>query len=160
MQNSDSAITRCENPSFRLWRRTNYTFYTLCLCSVRTELSCHHSSLMVDGDGVFLDVCACWFDRCAPPPDCRFTCHYRCRALIRVDCIWDRGSATDHTCVVEHTVETDTNVVSVPRICPPSQGGSWWNSIIKRSKGRENQEICKMLHTNASITCWGSKGGT
>lgn len=68
MQNSNSATTRCENPSFRLWRRTNSTCYTLCLCSVRTELSCHHSSLMVDGDSVFLDVCACWFDCCARRP--------------------------------------------------------------------------------------------
>ncbi|CAJ1050566.1 ras association domain-containing protein 1-like isoform X1 [Xyrichtys novacula] len=42
--------------------------------------------------------------------NCRFTCHYRCRALIRLDCSWDRGSLSDHTCVVEHTVETDTNV--------------------------------------------------
>eukprot|EP00066_Takifugu_rubripes_P023005 XP_011612271.1 PREDICTED: ras association domain-containing protein 1 isoform X1 [Takifugu rubripes] len=42
--------------------------------------------------------------------NCRFTCHYRCRALIRLDCIWDRGSVADHMCVVEHTVETDTNV--------------------------------------------------
>lgn len=43
--------------------------------------------------------------------DCRFTCHYRCRALIRLDCSWDRGSLADHTCVVEQTIETDTNVV-------------------------------------------------
>lgn len=43
--------------------------------------------------------------------DCRFTCHYRCRALIRLDCCWDRGSLAEHTCVVEHTIETDTNVV-------------------------------------------------
>lgn len=43
--------------------------------------------------------------------DCRFTCHYRCRALIQLDCSWDRGSGADYTCVVEHTVETDTNVV-------------------------------------------------
>ncbi|XP_054640246.1 ras association domain-containing protein 1-like isoform X1 [Dunckerocampus dactyliophorus] len=45
--------------------------------------------------------------RCA---NCRFTCHYRCRPLIRLDCSWERGSSTDHTCVVEHTIETDTNV--------------------------------------------------
>lgn len=43
--------------------------------------------------------------------NCRFTCHYRCRALIRLDCIWDRGSVADHAGVVEHTIETDTNVV-------------------------------------------------
>nr|XP_057928881.1 ras association domain-containing protein 1-like isoform X1 [Doryrhamphus excisus]XP_057928903.1 ras association domain-containing protein 1-like isoform X1 [Doryrhamphus excisus] len=45
--------------------------------------------------------------RCA---NCRFTCHYRCRPLIRLDCNWDRGSSIDHPCVVEHTIETDTNV--------------------------------------------------
>uniref|UniRef100_A0A8C4DF45 Ras association domain family member 1 n=1 Tax=Dicentrarchus labrax TaxID=13489 RepID=A0A8C4DF45_DICLA len=33
--------------------------------------------------------------------DCRFTCHYRCRALIRLDCSWDRGYVADHTCVDE-----------------------------------------------------------
>ncbi|XP_044204406.1 ras association domain-containing protein 1-like isoform X1 [Thunnus albacares] len=42
--------------------------------------------------------------------NCKFTCHYRCRALIQLDCSWDRGSVADHTCVVEHTIETDTNV--------------------------------------------------
>ncbi|KAM9758627.1 ras association domain-containing protein 1-like isoform 1-T1 [Menidia menidia] len=42
--------------------------------------------------------------------NCRFTCHHRCRALIRLDCSWERGSAADHAGVVEHTVETDTNV--------------------------------------------------
>ncbi|KAF7207955.1 ras association domain-containing protein 1 isoform X1 [Nothobranchius furzeri] len=42
--------------------------------------------------------------------NCRFTCHYRCRALIQLDCIWERFSATDYAAVVEHTIETDTNV--------------------------------------------------
>ncbi|XP_026205015.1 ras association domain-containing protein 1 isoform X1 [Anabas testudineus] len=42
--------------------------------------------------------------------NCRFTCHYRCRALIQLDCSWDRGSVSDQTCVLEHTIETDTNV--------------------------------------------------
>ncbi|XP_010894366.1 ras association domain-containing protein 1 isoform X2 [Esox lucius] len=43
--------------------------------------------------------------------DCRFTCHYRCRALIQLDCSLDRSSIVEQTCVlVEHTIETDTNV--------------------------------------------------
>ncbi|XP_029006411.1 ras association domain-containing protein 1-like isoform X1 [Betta splendens] len=42
--------------------------------------------------------------------NCRFTCHYRCRPLIQLDCSWDRGSASDQTGVVEHAIETDTNV--------------------------------------------------
>lgn len=44
--------------------------------------------------------------------DCKFTCHYRCRPLIRLDCNWDRGSTSDYSCVVEHAIETDTDVVS------------------------------------------------
>ncbi|XP_053171268.1 ras association domain-containing protein 1-like isoform X1 [Scomber japonicus] len=42
--------------------------------------------------------------------NCKFTCHYRCRVLIQLDCSWDRASVADHACVVEHTIETDTNV--------------------------------------------------
>ncbi|XP_053303555.1 ras association domain-containing protein 1 isoform X1 [Pleuronectes platessa] len=45
--------------------------------------------------------------RCA---NCRFTCHHRCRALIQLDCSWDGGSQSDQSCVVEHAIETDTNV--------------------------------------------------
>ncbi|KAJ7998430.1 hypothetical protein DPEC_G00204850 [Dallia pectoralis] len=43
--------------------------------------------------------------RCA---NCRFTCHYRCRALIQLDCSLDISSKVEQTCVlVEHTIETD-----------------------------------------------------
>uniref|UniRef100_A0A4W5LGW1 Ras association domain family member 1 n=1 Tax=Hucho hucho TaxID=62062 RepID=A0A4W5LGW1_9TELE len=45
--------------------------------------------------------------RCA---NCGFTCHYRCRPLIQLDCSLDRGSIVEQTCAVEHTIETDTNV--------------------------------------------------
>ncbi|KAM8867854.1 ras association domain-containing protein 1-like isoform 1-T1 [Synchiropus picturatus] len=41
---------------------------------------------------------------------CKFTCHYRCRALIKLDCSWDQGSSVDQTCFVEFSIETDTNV--------------------------------------------------
>lgn len=47
--------------------------------------------------------------------DCRFTCHYRCRALIKLDCSLDQGSVADQASVTEEdTIESDTNVV---RIC-------------------------------------------
>ncbi|KAI9515051.1 hypothetical protein NQZ68_027915 [Dissostichus eleginoides] len=45
--------------------------------------------------------------------NCRFTCHHRCRDGIRLDCSWDRGSVAEHACVVEHTIETDTNVTHI-----------------------------------------------
>ncbi|KAJ0023851.1 hypothetical protein NQD34_003750 [Periophthalmus magnuspinnatus] len=42
--------------------------------------------------------------------NCKFTCHYRCQPLIQLDCIWDQGTLSENTHVVEHTIETDTNV--------------------------------------------------
>ncbi|KAI1892907.1 hypothetical protein AGOR_G00138350 [Albula goreensis] len=42
--------------------------------------------------------------------NCRFTCHYRCRALIQLDCSSRRNSFTDQSDTVEDTIETDTNV--------------------------------------------------
>ncbi|XP_076123664.1 ras association domain-containing protein 1-like isoform X1 [Alosa pseudoharengus] len=43
--------------------------------------------------------------------NCRFTCHYRCRALIKLDCSLDEGSVADQTSVTEEdTIESDTNV--------------------------------------------------
>ncbi|RVE73438.1 hypothetical protein OJAV_G00046860 [Oryzias javanicus] len=42
--------------------------------------------------------------------NCKFTCHYRCRALIRLDCSSEHSGAADYIGVVEHTIETDTNV--------------------------------------------------
>ncbi|XP_033876970.1 ras association domain-containing protein 1 isoform X1 [Acipenser ruthenus] len=41
---------------------------------------------------------------------CGFTCHYRCRALIQLDCSVQRNRFTDQSDPAEHTVETDTNV--------------------------------------------------
>ncbi|KAJ8370804.1 hypothetical protein SKAU_G00108320 [Synaphobranchus kaupii] len=43
---------------------------------------------------------------------CRFTCHYRCRALIQLDCSSGRISFTDQSDHVQDTIETDTNVRS------------------------------------------------
>ncbi|XP_063071527.1 ras association domain-containing protein 1-like [Engraulis encrasicolus] len=46
--------------------------------------------------------------------NCRFTCHYRCRALIKLDCSLDQGSVADHSSVTgdeeQDTIESDTNV--------------------------------------------------
>lgn len=57
MWNCNSDITCCKNPSYRVWwRKSNLWMY------VRTELP----SLSMDVRyGVFLDVCAKWFDLCA-----------------------------------------------------------------------------------------------
>lgn len=44
-------------------------------------------------------------------PDCRFTCHYRCRALIKLNCNQGDVSTTDQSSDVQDSIETDTNVV-------------------------------------------------
>ena len=43
-------------------------------------------------------------------PDCSFTCHYRCRALVRLDCSGPPG-AGDEDDGNEQALEKDTNVV-------------------------------------------------
>ncbi|KAG7282905.1 hypothetical protein CRUP_018405 [Coryphaenoides rupestris] len=45
--------------------------------------------------------------RCA---NCRFTCHYRCRTHIQLDCSWDKSATLCLPSPVELTIETDTNV--------------------------------------------------
>ncbi|XP_072540691.1 ras association domain-containing protein 1-like isoform X1 [Salminus brasiliensis] len=45
--------------------------------------------------------------------NCRFTCHYRCRALIKLDCNQDRGSPTNQSDDGQSSIETDTNVDEV-----------------------------------------------
>ncbi|XP_030633307.1 ras association domain-containing protein 1-like [Chanos chanos] len=42
--------------------------------------------------------------------NCRFTCHYRCRALIKLNCSLDHGSTVDLSEGTLDTIETDTNV--------------------------------------------------
>ncbi|KAL4655379.1 ras association domain-containing protein 1 isoform X1 [Arapaima gigas] len=42
--------------------------------------------------------------------NCRFTCHYRCRALIQLDCSSHRSPFPDQSDLTEDTIETDTNV--------------------------------------------------
>uniref|UniRef100_A0A8C4Y549 Ras association domain family member 1 n=1 Tax=Gopherus evgoodei TaxID=1825980 RepID=A0A8C4Y549_9SAUR len=59
---------------------------------------------------------------------CKFTCHYRCRALIRLDCSGPRYQDSDPAEANEQTVEKDTNVspfhvatpffLPTPRLCP------------------------------------------
>lgn len=46
----------------------------------------------------------------SPSPDCSFTCHYRCRALVRLDCSGPPGAGNEDD-GSEQALEKDTNVV-------------------------------------------------
>ncbi|NWQ78406.1 RASF1 protein, partial [Columbina picui] len=56
-------------------------------------------------------------------PDCSFTCHYRCRALVRLDCSGPPGTG-DENDGTEQALEKDTNVVG--------PGLSWAASAVPR----------------------------
>lgn len=49
-------------------------------------------------------------------PDCSFTCHYRCRALVQLDCGGPPG-AGDEDDGNEQVLEKDTNVVGPVPVC-------------------------------------------
>lgn len=74
--------------------------------------------------------------------DCKFTCHYRCRPLIRLDCSWDRSSTSDYTCVVEHAIETDTNVV---RATTSQLAGGHWKELSVHFKIGYHQIIPQLI---------------
>lgn len=67
-----------------------------------------------------------------PSPDCSFTCHYRCRALVRLDCSGPLGTG-DENDGTEQALEKDTNVVGsglclqgrVPGWGAASVGSAW-----------------------------------
>lgn len=54
-------------------------------------------------------------------PDCSFTCHYRCRALVRLDCSGPPG-AGDEDDSNEQVLEKDTNVVGPGPVCEGGLG--------------------------------------
>lgn len=54
-------------------------------------------------------------------PDCSFTCHYRCRALVQLDCGGPPG-AGDEDDGNEQVLEKDTNVVRPGAVCEGGLG--------------------------------------
>ncbi|TVK90520.1 Ras association domain-containing protein 1 [Bagarius yarrelli] len=56
--------------------------------------------------------------RCA---NCRFTCHYRCRAFIKLNCNQGDASTSDQSSDIQDSIETDTNVT-------PSFEKTWGSS--------------------------------
>lgn len=54
-------------------------------------------------------------------PDCSFTCHYRCRALVQLDCGGPPG-AGDEDDGNEQVLEKDTNVVRPGAVCEGELG--------------------------------------
>ncbi|KAJ3602298.1 hypothetical protein NHX12_030057 [Muraenolepis orangiensis] len=80
----------------------NYNDYTF-PCQRHTEvISARPQKILICFSAVSLPL---------PSSDCKFTCHYRCRTHIQLDCSWDKGATLCLPFLVEHTIESDTNVI-------------------------------------------------
>ncbi|KAM9536242.1 ras association domain-containing protein 1-like isoform 1-T1 [Salvelinus alpinus] len=84
--------------------------------------------------------------RCA---NCGFTCHYRCRPLIQLDCSLDRGSTVEQTCAVE----TDTNVDEQVK-CGKQQelSGTEIQQKVKEYNAQINSNLFMNLNKDGSFT--------
>nr|XP_061814354.1 ras association domain-containing protein 1-like [Nerophis lumbriciformis] len=87
--------------------------------------------------------------RCA---NCKFTCHYRCRPLIRLDCSWDRGSSTDYTLVVEHTIETDSNVDEPTECSKQALTTADTQKMVKEYNSQINSNLFMNANKDGSYT--------
>ncbi|KAM7422782.1 hypothetical protein PAMA_010701 [Pampus argenteus] len=84
--------------------------------------------------------------------NCRFTCHYRCRALIQLNCNWDRGSVADQACVVEHTIETDTNVDEQIDLRKPELTTADIQQKVKEYNAQINSNLFMNVNKDGSYT--------
>ncbi|KAM6927384.1 ras association domain-containing protein 1-like isoform 2-T2 [Xenentodon cancila] len=84
--------------------------------------------------------------------DCKFTCHYRCRALIRLDCSWEQTCTADHPGVVEHTIETDTNVDEQTEGGKQELTAAEIHQQVKEYNAQINSNLFMNMNKDASYT--------
>ncbi|XP_036389953.1 ras association domain-containing protein 1 isoform X1 [Megalops cyprinoides] len=83
---------------------------------------------------------------------CRFTCHYRCRALIQLDCSSERGTLTDQPDNVEDTIETDTNVDEQIEWGKQELSHSEIEQKVKEYNAQINSNLFMALNKDGSYT--------
>ncbi|XP_066520535.1 ras association domain-containing protein 1-like isoform X1 [Hoplias malabaricus] len=84
--------------------------------------------------------------------NCRFTCHYRCRALIKLDCNQDQGSTTDQSDDGQDSIETDTNVDEVTENKKPELSLSEIQQKIKQYNAQINSNLFMSLNKDGTYT--------
>ncbi|XP_069045625.1 ras association domain-containing protein 1 isoform X1 [Lepisosteus oculatus] len=81
---------------------------------------------------------------------CRFTCHYRCRALIQLDCSSKRGA--DQSDAAEDTIETDTNVDEQIEWSKQELSLSEIEQKVKEYNAQINSNLFMALNKDGSYT--------
>ncbi|XP_028854054.1 ras association domain-containing protein 1-like isoform X1 [Denticeps clupeoides] len=85
--------------------------------------------------------------------NCKFTCHYRCRGLIKLDCSLDRGTLVEHLTVpVEDTTETDTNVDEPAELGKQELSPADIQKKVKEYNAQINSNLFMALNKDGSYT--------
>nr|XP_006132814.1 ras association domain-containing protein 1 [Pelodiscus sinensis] len=85
-------------------------------------------------------------------PYCKFTCHYRCRALIRLDCSGPRDQDSDPAEATQQTVERDTNVDEQIDWEKPVLSQAEIEQKIKEYNSQINSNLFMSLNKDGSYT--------
>ncbi|XP_064374729.1 ras association domain-containing protein 1 [Dromaius novaehollandiae] len=83
---------------------------------------------------------------------CSFTCHYRCRALVRLDCSGPRGPGSEADDGPEQAVEKDTNVDEPSEWERPELDQAQVEQKIKEYNSQINSNLFMSLNKDGSYT--------
>ncbi|XP_025936044.1 ras association domain-containing protein 1 [Apteryx rowi] len=84
--------------------------------------------------------------------DCSFTCHYRCRALVRLDCSGPRSPGSEADDGPEQAVEKDTNVDEPSEWERPELDQAQVEQKIKEYNSQINSNLFMSLNKDGSYT--------
>nr|XP_033782098.1 ras association domain-containing protein 1 isoform X2 [Geotrypetes seraphini] len=105
---------------------------------------------LLRGRKIPLESLTCWHPNLGK--DCKFTCHYRCRALIQLDCIGPSYQSIDQCDENEQTLEKDTNVDEKIDWEKPVLSQSEIEQKIKEYNRQINSNLFMSLNKDGSYT--------
>ncbi|XP_056381152.1 ras association domain-containing protein 1 isoform X1 [Hyla sarda] len=83
---------------------------------------------------------------------CSFTCHYRCRALIRLDCSKGEDADSDSDLSQDTAWEKDTNVDEKPEKQPPALSQKETEQMIKDYNSKIKSNLFMSMNKDGSYT--------
>ncbi|XP_037535409.1 ras association domain-containing protein 1, partial [Nematolebias whitei] len=84
--------------------------------------------------------------------DCSYTCHYRCRPLIQLDCSIHGGVSTQKADDAEDAIETDTNVDEQTELGKQELSVGEIQQRVKEYNSQINNNLCMVVNKNGSYT--------
>ncbi|XP_048879559.1 ras association domain-containing protein 1-like [Brienomyrus brachyistius] len=83
---------------------------------------------------------------------CRFTCHYRCRAFIKLDCCWKGGALANQSDLAEDSVEMDTNVDEPTEWRVSELSFTELQQKVREFNAQVNRDLYIVLNKDGSFT--------